>query len=262
LFCLAIMFCALCNEPWTAFQAVPFGTDSTVAVAADPAQTSRHPPPQVQGRRSMLLLSSAAGAGTATLAAPKEASAFSRGTGQDVIRVPANPKIGTRPYIYEKPAGFKQFASPVDPTSSIFRNVNDSYFSFITRAELKPNASTEFTPEAFIADYESKFTNSTGSSFTLLQGGGPPKSVDKDLGVKYYEIEYVVRTQLGFAFDSLRSLHFLTVFAAAPESIYILNCQAQDDTWDVALPTLRKVADSFAITGDVPAASDNGWFGR
>jgi len=199
-------------------------------------------------RRSALLLSTVA-AGSVALADTRPALA--RGIGFEKIDVKGNAQVGLRPYVFDKPEGFRQYASPVDPSGFIFRNTNDSYYSFISRAETKPNASTDFTPAQFIADYREKFTNATGSEFTLISGGGEPFRVDNELGIKYYQIEYVVRTQLGFAFDSLRSLHFLTVFAAAPESIYILNCQDQDDNWLAHEKVLRGVAKSFAVTGIV-----------
>lgn len=179
--------------------------------------------------------------------------ASARGLGKEVIRAPANK--GTSPYVFEKPEGFKQYASPVDPSGYVFRSKDDSYFSFALRNEVRENATTDFKPEDFIKDYEDKFTNMTGSSFTLIKGGGAPDRVDKELGVKYYEIEYVVRTQLGFSFDSLKSLHFLTVFAVAKNNIAVLNTQAIDDTWEKTGPILRAVADSYVITGE-PAPMD------
>eukprot|EP00929_Paragymnodinium_shiwhaense_P115645 TRINITY_DN84640_c0_g1_i1.p2 TRINITY_DN84640_c0_g1~~TRINITY_DN84640_c0_g1_i1.p2 ORF type:complete len:268 (-),score=79.19 TRINITY_DN84640_c0_g1_i1:104-907(-) len=209
------------------------------------------PPAQ---RRQLLIA-----AGSAGLAASVDSEpAAARTLGREVIRAPANK--GTRPYMFEKPEGFRQYASPVDPSGFIFRDVNDTYFSFALRAEVSANASTEFKPENFIADYETKFTNVTGSSFTLLKGGGAPDRVDKELGIKYYEVEYVVRTQLGFSFDSLKSLHFLSVFAVAPNEVYVLNCQALDEKWETAAPILRKVADSFVLTGE-PMPADQGFLG-
>merc|ERR1712061_212482 len=85
-------------------------------------------------------------------------------------------------------------------------------YTFITRAEKRENA-PEFTPKIFIDDYRQKFVNASGSSFNLIKGSETPDRIDRD--IKYYEVEYVVRTQLGFGFDSLKSLHFLTAFAAA-----------------------------------------------
>jgi len=215
------------------------------------------PATPVAARRQAVLAAAAAGA---ALADSRPAEAFGKGTDAELIKSDANSNTGTRPYVYQKPKGFRQYASPVDPSSFIFRNSNDTYYSFISRAELKPNASTDFTPDQFIADYKSKFTNATGSSFALISATDKPFKVDKALGVKYYKIEYVVRTQLGFAFDSLRSLHFLTVFAAAPESIYILNCQDQDENWEKHKGTLGEVADSFAVTGDAPAQGGFSFF--
>merc|ERR1711974_471398 len=83
----------------------------------------------------------------------------------------------------------------------------------------------EFTPDGFVDDYKAKFVNATGSSFLLLKSSATPDRVDDKLGVKYYDVEYVVRTQLGFSFDSLRSLHFLTTFAATSDSLYIMNAR-------------------------------------
>ncbi|CAL1157975.1 unnamed protein product [Cladocopium goreaui] len=136
-------------------------------------------------------------------------------------------------------------------TANINRNsaqLQDTYFTFATRAEARPNASIEFTPDDFINDYRSKFVNATGSSFNLISGGGPkPNRIDESLGVKYYEVEYVVRTQLGFSFDSLKTLHFITTFAASKDAVNIMNCQALDDKWDEDGATLRKVAESFTV---------------
>lgn len=222
------------------------------AVAAEPSVL----PQQVTGRparrQTLLLLSSAAGGGaTVTGIEPAHAQLFAKDTTKEVevVRASGNPKQGTRPYVFEKPAGFRRLSNPIDPSGYLYRSTNDTYFTFVTRAEARANASTEFSPNDFIADYEMKFVNATGSSFQLIKGGPTPDRVDDELGVKYYEVEYVVRTQLGFTFDSLRSLHFLTVFAAAPESIYILNCQAQDDKWETDGPTLKKVASTFSIIG-------------
>jgi hypothetical protein len=198
-------------------------------------------------RRSQLL--AAAVGGSACLNEAQRAAAFGS-LEEEKFDVQAKSK-GLRPYVFVKPKGFKQFANPADPSGYIFRDTEDTYYSFITRSEEKPNANKEFTPEFFIKDYEEKFVESIGSSFKLIKGGGKPNRVDEKLGISYYEIEYIVRTQLGFAFDSLRTLHFITVIAAAPESIYICNCQAQDDTWEKNKQKLRQVADSFKITGDV-----------
>eukprot|EP00930_Biecheleria_cincta_P073468 TRINITY_DN60756_c0_g1_i1.p1 TRINITY_DN60756_c0_g1~~TRINITY_DN60756_c0_g1_i1.p1 ORF type:complete len:257 (-),score=50.25 TRINITY_DN60756_c0_g1_i1:181-951(-) len=164
------------------------------------------------------------------------------------IQVPQNDKTGIRAYAFEKPAGFKKVVNPGDPSGYVFRSVNDTYNSFATRAELRENASTDFKPEDFINDYRSKFVNATGSAFDLIKGGGPPNRVDEKLGVKYYKVEYVVRTQLGFSFDSLKTLHFITLFAVNKDSINVMNVQALDDKWAEDGPTLRKVVDSFAVT--------------
>lgn len=165
-----------------------------------------------------------------------------------VIQVPQNDKTGIRAYSFEKPAGFKKVVSPVDPSGYIFRSVNDTYNSFATRAEVRENASTDFKPEDFINDYRSKFVNATGSAFDLIKGGGPPNRVDEKLNVKYYEVEYVVRTQLGFSFDSLKTLHFITLFAVSKGTINVMNVQALDEKWAEDGPTLKKVIDSFVVT--------------
>jgi len=203
-------------------------------------------PSRDAGRReAMLLLSSA---GVAAGAAPAGAIQGQATGKTENIVVRPNPKVGSPGYIFEKPAGFKRLASPVDPSGYIFRNVNDTYFSFVTRVEQRPNASTDFKPEAFIEDYRSKFLNSSGSDFKLIRGGGNPDLVDKDLGVKYYEVEYVVRTQLGFSFDSLKSLHFITTFAVNQDTVAIMNCQAPDEFWEKDGPKLRRITDTFRIT--------------
>jgi len=213
----------------------------------------RHQPREMPSRRQSALLLSSAVAGGAAVAngEPAHAQLF----GQDmtykseIFNVKGNPKTGVRPYVFEKPPGLRRLSNAIDPSGYLFRAPNDTYFTFVTRAEVRANASTDFSPNDFIADYESKFVNASGSSFTLIRGGPKPDRVDEQLGIKYYEVEYVVRTQLGFTFDSLRSLHFLTVFAAGPESIYIVNCQAQDERWDLDGPTLKRIASSFSVTG-------------
>lgn len=197
------------------------------------------------GRRQLLAASVAASAAAAS--APANAIQVTTEK-TEIVRVPVNPRGGTRSYLFEKPAGFKRYANPGDPSGFVFRDVKDSYFTFVTRAELRANASTDFSPKDFIDDYQLKFRNATGSSFKLLKGGSAPDRVDDGLGVKYYELEYVVRTQLGFTFDTLRSLHFITVFAAAQEGIYVLNCQAPEEEWDTDGPILKKIAQSFAVT--------------
>ncbi|CAE8586738.1 unnamed protein product [Polarella glacialis] len=225
---------------------------ASLSLRAFSAQPHPHSssPEEGGGRREAVLLLSAA-ATTAALSSRAEPAAAMQGqnTGKtETIVVPANPKVGNKAYIFEKPAGFKRFASPIDPSGYIFRSVNDTYFTFVTRVESRPNASTDFRPEAFIDDYTSKFVNATGSSFTLVRGGGNPNRVDVGLGVQYFEIEYVVRTQLGFSFDSLRSLHFITTFAVSKDSIAILNCQAPDEMWEKDAPVLRRITESFKIT--------------
>jgi len=195
----------------------------------------------------LLAASYAAGGGAAVFdAAP--ASARGKSIAQELFNVKPNPNEGSRGFVFEKPAGFRQYGNPVDPSGYLFRNVNDTYFSFVTRSESRPNASIEFTPQAFIDDYKTKFTKSTGSEFKLIKGGGTPDRIDEGLGTKYYEVEYTVRTQLGFSFDSLKTLHFLTVFAATPDSMIIVNCQAPEEKWDEDGEILRKVVSSFAVT--------------
>jgi len=206
--------------------------------------------PSAQPNRRQLLAS--AGIAASTLAS-KEQAAWAGAAGMntkvaELIEAPRRPKDDIVPYQFQKPAGFKRLANAVDPTSFVFRSEKDSYFSVVTRSEARQNASKEFTPAGFIADYEQKFVNSTGSSFQLIRGGTTPVRIDQKLDVKYYEVEYVVRTQLGFTFDTLRSLHFTTVFAAAPQSIVIMNCCALDDKWDKDSPTLENIIKSFAVT--------------
>jgi hypothetical protein len=216
------------------------GTGYVAAGGAEPAVTRER-----LANRRQLLASVAASAATAS----GPANAITVTTEKtEIVQAPVNPRAGTRSYLFEKPAGFKRYANPGDPSGFVFRSVSDSYFTFVTRAELRANASTEFSPQDFINDYSSKFVNATGSSFTLIKGGGQPDRIDDGLGVKYYEVEYVVRTQLGFTFDTLRSLHFITVFAAAKEGIYVLNCQAPDEEWETDGPILKKIAQSFAVT--------------
>lgn len=221
-----------------------------VATGSSPsAFAAQGGPAAPQRRQSLALLGSAVVAGGALLEANPAAAAV-QGTdikNSEIIRVPAIGKAGTRSYIFEKPKGFRRLASVVDPSGFTFRNVNDTYFTFITRAEKRENA-TEFTPGLFIEDYRQKFVNATGSSFSLIKGGPSPDRIDEALGVKYYDVEYVVRTQLGFSFDTLKSLHFLTTFAATPDSLYIMNCQAADETWERDGPILQKVSQSFSVT--------------
>eukprot|EP00933_Yihiella_yeosuensis_P055962 TRINITY_DN54940_c0_g1_i1.p1 TRINITY_DN54940_c0_g1~~TRINITY_DN54940_c0_g1_i1.p1 ORF type:complete len:282 (-),score=57.72 TRINITY_DN54940_c0_g1_i1:240-1019(-) len=155
---------------------------------------------------------------------------------------------GYKTYLFNRPAGFKRLVNPLDPSGYVFRNAKDSYLSFATKGELRENATTDFKPEDFIEEDRRKFGNSTGSSFILIKGGGPPDRVDTDLNVKYYEVEYAVRTQLGFSFDSLKTLHFLTVFAVSQNAINILNLQALDEKWEKQSAILRPIADSFRIT--------------
>jgi hypothetical protein len=204
--------------------------------------------PNAQPNRRHLLASAGIMASTV---ASKEQAAWAGAAGMntkvaELIEAPARPKDNIVSYQFEKPAGFKRLANAVDPTSFVFRDQKDSYLSVVTRSEARQNANKEFTPKDFIADYEQKFVNATGSSFQLIRGTTKPDRVDAKTGVNYFEVEYVVRTQLGFTFDTLRSLHFITVFAAAPQSIVIMNCCALDDKWDKDSPTLQKVIKSFA----------------
>jgi len=166
----------------------------------------------------------------------------------EVVRIPRNIKTGTRSYVFEKPPNFRQYSNPLDPSGRVFRNTNDTTFSFAIRIELRPNATTEFAPEIFINDYRTKFTNSSGSEFELIKGGGKPDRIDEQLGTIYYEVEYIVRTQLGFSFDSVKTLHFKTVFVAAKESLYILNIQVPQDNWIKDKPVVDKLVSSFAVT--------------
>lgn len=208
-----------------------------VSPKAQPSETSR---------RQALIASGL----LATQGAPAQALQKFETDKDELVQAPANEKSGVPGYLFQKPAGFKRLANVIDPTGFVFRNTQDTYFTFATRAEARPNASIEFTPDDFINDYRSKFVNATGSSFNLISGGGPkPNRIDESLGVKYYEVEYVVRTQLGFSFDSLKTLHFITTFAASKDAVNIMNCQALDDKWDEDGATLRKVAESFTVTG-------------
>eukprot|EP00439_Symbiodinium_sp_Y106_P032401 s4170_g3.t2 len=156
-----------------------------------------------------LVLSGAAAAASAT---PAQALQKFETDKEELVTAPANEKAGINGYLFTKPAGFKRLANVLDPSGYVFRNTKDTYFTFATRAEARVNASTEFKVEDFIDDYRNKFVNATGSSFALISGGGQPTRVDEGLGIKYYEVEYVVRTQLGFSFDSLKTLHFITTF--------------------------------------------------
>lgn len=199
----------------------------------------------MDGRRQQLL--AVAVAGGLVAAGPEPARAVQSDEKKDeTLRIPNNPRSGTMSYLFEKPKGFRRYSNPGDPSGFVFRNIDDSYYTFVTRAEKRP-AAEPFTPEAFIDDYRNKFVNATGSSFELIKSKMDRE--DPELGVKYWEVEYVVRTQLGFSFDSLKSLHFITTFAAAKDSVYILNSQSIDDKWDVAAPILGKVAKSFKVTG-------------
>jgi len=197
-----------------------------------------------------LLASVLGGAGAALSGgAPAEAVLPQFKTSEEqYVDVPQNSKPGLRSYEFTKPAGFKRLANPIDPTGLIFRSPKDSDYAFALRAEMRQNA-TPFTPSIFIDDYRSKFVNSTGSSFLLIKGGSEePDRVDKSLGVKYYDVEYVIRTQMGFSFDSLRSLHFLTTFAATEDSLYVLNCQTKDDNWEKESAPFRQVVSTFKVT--------------
>eukprot|EP00420_Gonyaulax_spinifera_P015483 CAMPEP_0197898060 /NCGR_PEP_ID=MMETSP1439-20131203/43117_1 /TAXON_ID=66791 /ORGANISM="Gonyaulax spinifera, Strain CCMP409" /LENGTH=268 /DNA_ID=CAMNT_0043518743 /DNA_START=32 /DNA_END=838 /DNA_ORIENTATION=+ len=237
---LRLLCCAAAlHGAWQFLGSSHLGAPSTAAVL-EPALRQPVAPPA----RRQLLASAIAGA-TAVGGVDSAHAIDTKKT--EVIKVPANGKSGTRGYSFEKPKGFKRFANTLDPSGFLFRNTNDTYFTFVTRAELRENASTTFKPEDFIADYKLKFANTTGSSFEVVKGGGEPNRVDAALGIKYYEVEYVVKTQLGFSFDSLRTLHFLTVFAAGPDSIYILNTQAPDEKWQADGPVLQKIAESFAV---------------
>lgn len=219
-----------------------------VFVGQAPADTSapaRRAAEVETGRRQALLL---LGGAAATQAEAANAFVKVSTKNEEIITAQANPKAGFRGYTFFKPAGFKRYASLIDPSGYVLRDVNDTYFTFATRSELRPNASTEFKIQDFVADYETKFVNATGSSFTLLKGGsGEPDSVDESAGVKYFKVEYIIKTQLGFSFDSLRTLHFLTTFAVASDSIYVLNCQAREEDWERGGPVLRKVTDSFKV---------------
>lgn len=204
-------------------------------------------------REAVLQLSSAlAGAASFAAAGPAEAEVVIIKTNEDQqIQVPAVDRQGFPSYFFFHPKNFQRYSNPVDPTAYILRKVNNPTLSFVARAENRPNCGNDFNPKVFIADYTNKFSNITGSTFTLIRGGGEPDRVDPDLNVKYYEVEYVVRTQMGLTFDSLKTLHFVTCFGVGNNSLVILNTQASDDTWDKDGPILRKVLDSFRITSQV-----------
>merc|ERR1712192_36972 len=168
------------------------------------------------------------------------------GKKDEMVMVPENQRAGTKSYTFFKPKGFRRYASPVDPSGFVFRALDDQYTSYVLRSEKLEGLQEEWSPKAFIADYKAKFVNATGSSFELISADPPvPDRVDPDLGFKYWQVEYVVRTQLGFAFDSLKSLHFITTFAAGKDAVVILNSQSLDDKWDVNEVTLKKVAASL-----------------
>lgn len=203
-------------------------------------------------RQSVLLLSGATASGAvvgggARPASARSSSQLTKSNEEEFIEVPENPSTGRRPYAFTKPAGFKQLASPIDPTSLVFRNKEDGQFSFVSRYEFSPNASTTFTPQAFINDYENKFTNATGSTFTLIKGGGPPEK--QELDAVYYTVEYTVKTQLGFTFDTLRTLHFITAFAVIENGFYLLNFQVPEEKWEGEKSKIKKVIESFKVTG-------------
>mmetsp|Transcript_144950 Transcript_144950/g.377186 ORF Transcript_144950/g.377186 Transcript_144950/m.377186 type:complete len:273 (-) Transcript_144950:278-1096(-) len=237
LFCGAVALHTLCSFwQFSRYFEIP-----AAAFATSPVERS-------SAQRRQLLIASSLGLGSVLLDSKPASAVFDmkfKTNETQLVAVPENFKPGLRAYEFEKPAGFKRYGNAIDPTGLVFRKPDNSYYTFITRAEKRENA-TEFTPQIFIDDYRQKFVNASGSSFNLIKGSSEPDRVERD--VKYYEVEYVVRTQLGFGFDSLKSLHFLTTFAATPESIYVLNCQALDDDWEKAAPTLRKVASTFKVT--------------
>mmetsp|Transcript_62955 Transcript_62955/g.149991 ORF Transcript_62955/g.149991 Transcript_62955/m.149991 type:complete len:272 (+) Transcript_62955:66-881(+) len=162
-----------------------------------------------------------------------------------VLDVPYNPKSGARGYSFLKPAGFRRLANVVDPTAYLFKNADNGEFQFVARAD-KLAEGKSWSVQTFVDDYSKMFVSSTGSSFAVLKGGGPPDRVVGD--VEYYEVEYIVRTQTGFTFDSLKTLHFLTVFAKTSDGyVHTLNMQARDDDWETAAPILREVAASYTL---------------
>lgn len=243
LVCCAVAVRVLCLVPGRlAPAAVASPSAFAVAVPADG---------QRPGRRQALLLPSvaaaAAAAGALGEATPAEAFGSQFPTNSEVlVKKEANPKKGIRAYQVVKPAGFKQYATVTDPSGFLFRYVNSSYLSFVTRVEAREDMEN-FKPEDFIADYQKKFQNASGSEFKLLRGGGPPDRIDESLGIRYYEVEYTVTTQLGFDFSSLRTLHFITRFGAGPNALYLVNTQGPEETWDADSAKLKQVVASYEI---------------
>eukprot|EP00438_Fugacium_kawagutii_P010654 Skav210573 [mRNA] locus=scaffold2317:168582:171516:+ [translate_table: standard] len=97
----------------------------------------------------------ASGLLAATQGAPAQAFQKFETDKTELVQAPANEKSGVPGYLFQKPAGFKRLANVIDPTGFVFRNKEDTYFTFATRAEARPNASIEFTPDDFINDYRS-----------------------------------------------------------------------------------------------------------
>lgn len=199
-------------------------------------------------RRAVVGLPIAAGVAGAVLDA-SSANAFTKTSKEEIFNVPGNERLGFRPFLFTKPNKFRQFVNVLDPQGYVFKNTNVSDVKFTISATADANASAIFTPEFFINDYNTKYSNATGSSFKLLKGDGPPAREDAALKLKYYNFEYVVTKQTDFGFDSLKTLHFYTTFIVAPDSLYILNCQSPEDKWDTYQPVLKGIVDSFTVTG-------------
>lgn len=164
------------------------------------------------------------------------------------FRVEANPRLKNLAYEWDKPEGFKRLTNVGNPGSYVFRNVGEKDFAISVVVEKDAGADMVFTPKNFVDDYKSKFTNATGSSVKFIREGLEPVRIDSETNTKYYQVEYVVRTQLGFTFDTLRSLHFITVFGAGKDCMYVFNAQAPDEYWSgVNSTTLEAAANSFKV---------------
>lgn len=196
-------------------------------------------------RRPALLLSTAAACGAAT-AHGDVASAEDVASDWQIVRTRGSK--GLREYAFEQPPGFERKINAADPSGQLLRFKEMAEVAVLSRAEFRPNASKEFTPKAFIAEYKKKYNTETGAEFAVLKGeDAQPTRIDDTLGTIYYQVEYTVRSQMGFTSDTIRTDHFITTFVCAPDSFYFLNCVAPDAEWEKYGPMLRRVSDSFAI---------------